>query len=49
VIGYTAAEFATAGRYLLPVLLAWFATMMTVFFAPDEFEEILDFSASPSS
>ena len=31
VIGYTADN--TAGRYLLPVLLAWFATMMTVFFA----------------
>ena len=30
VVGYTADE--TAGRYLLPVLLAWFATMMTVFF-----------------
>jgi len=29
VIGYTADD--TAGRYLLPVLLAWFATMMTVF------------------
>jgi len=31
VIGYTGDD--TAGRYLLPVLLAWFATMMTVFFA----------------
>ena len=31
VIGYTADDIA--GRYLLPVLLAWFATMMTVFFA----------------
>jgi len=31
VIGYTADD--VAGRYLLPVLLAWFATMMTVFFA----------------
>jgi hypothetical protein len=31
VIGYTAD--VAAGRYLLPVLLAWFATMMTVFFA----------------
>ena len=31
VIGYTADNIA--GRYLLPVLLAWFATMMTVFFA----------------
>jgi hypothetical protein len=31
VIGYTADN--TAGRYLLPVLLAWFSTMMTVFFA----------------
>jgi hypothetical protein len=30
VIGYTVEE--AAGRYLLPVLLAWFATMMTVFF-----------------
>ena len=30
VIGYTADSIA--GRYLLPVLLAWFATMMTVFF-----------------
>jgi hypothetical protein len=31
VIGYTNEE--AGGRYLLPVLLAWFATMMTVFFA----------------
>ncbi|MGB7749749.1 MAG: hypothetical protein WBN75_20970 [Verrucomicrobiia bacterium] len=31
VIGYTADN--VAGRYLLPVLLAWFATMITVFFA----------------
>ena len=31
VLGYTADNIA--GRYLLPVLLAWFATMMTVFFA----------------
>ena len=31
VIGYTMDD--AAGRYLLPVLLAWFATMMTVFFA----------------
>ena len=31
VIGYTAGD--VAGRYLLPVLLAWFATMMTMFFA----------------
>jgi glucan phosphoethanolaminetransferase (alkaline phosphatase superfamily) len=31
VIGYTADD--VAGRYLLPVLLAWFATMMIVFFA----------------
>jgi hypothetical protein len=31
VIGYTAN--VVAGRYLLPVLVAWFATMMTVFFA----------------
>jgi hypothetical protein len=31
VIGYTADDIA--GRYLLPMLLAWFATMMTVFFA----------------
>jgi hypothetical protein len=31
VIGYTAED--VAGRYLLPVQLAWFATMMTVFFA----------------
>jgi hypothetical protein len=30
VIGYTADD--VAGRYLLPVQLAWFATMMTVFF-----------------
>ncbi len=29
-IGYTADN--TAGRYLLPMLLAWFATLMTVFF-----------------
>jgi hypothetical protein len=31
VIGYTADD--VAGRYLLPVLLAWFATMMTMLFA----------------
>jgi signal transduction histidine kinase len=31
VIGYTADKIA--GRYLFPVLLAWFATMMTLFFA----------------
>jgi len=31
VIGYTADELA--GRYLLPVLLAWFATVLTMFFA----------------
>ena len=31
VIGYTRDD--VAGRYLLPVLLAWFATMMTMFFA----------------
>ena len=31
VIGYTTDD--AAGRYLLPVLLAWFATMMTLFFA----------------
>ena len=31
VIGYTKDD--AAGRYLLPVLLAWFATMMTMFFA----------------
>ena len=30
-IGYTADN--TAGRYLLPLLLAWFAMMMTLFFA----------------
>ena len=30
-IGYTADN--TAGRYLFPLLLSWFATMMTVFFA----------------
>jgi hypothetical protein len=30
VIGYTADD--VAGRYLLPVQLAWFATMMTMFF-----------------
>jgi hypothetical protein len=30
-ISYTAND--TAGRYLLPMLLAWFATMMTLFFA----------------
>jgi hypothetical protein len=30
-VGYTNEE--AGGRYLLPVLLAWFATMMTVFFA----------------
>jgi hypothetical protein len=31
VIGYTADY--TAGRYLLPVILAWFATILTMFFA----------------
>jgi hypothetical protein len=31
VIGYTNQE--AGGRYLLPVLLAWFATIMTIFFA----------------
>jgi hypothetical protein len=31
VIRYTADE--TAGRYLLPMLPAWFATMMTMLFA----------------
>jgi hypothetical protein len=31
VIGYTADDIA--GRYLLPVLLAWFATILTMFFA----------------
>ena len=31
VIGYT--SDLDGGRYLLPVLLAWFATMMTLFFA----------------
>jgi hypothetical protein len=31
VVSYTAND--VAGRYLLPVSLAWFATMMTVFFA----------------
>jgi hypothetical protein len=30
-VGYTNEE--AGGRYLLPVLLAWFATLMTVFFA----------------
>jgi 4-amino-4-deoxy-L-arabinose transferase-like glycosyltransferase len=30
-VGYTNQE--AGGRYLLPVLLAWFATMMTLFFA----------------
>jgi hypothetical protein len=30
-VGYT--NETAGGRYLLPVLLAWFATMMTVFFA----------------
>jgi hypothetical protein len=30
VIGYTADNIA--GRYLLPILLAWFATLMTLFF-----------------
>jgi hypothetical protein len=31
VVSYTADD--VAGRYLLPVLWAWLATMMTVFFA----------------
>jgi hypothetical protein len=29
-VGYTNEE--AGGRYLLPVLLAWFTTMMTLFF-----------------
>ena len=43
VIGYTADNIA--GRYLLPVLLAWFATMMTVFFA--ELPSFASISSSP--
>jgi hypothetical protein len=43
VIGYTADNIA--GRYLLPVLLAWFATMMTVFFA--ELPSTTSISSSP--
>ena len=31
VLGYTVED--AAGRYLLPVLLAWFATILTLFFA----------------
>ena len=42
VIGYTADDIA--GRYLLPVLLAWFATMMTVFFAEPPSATSISFS-----
>jgi hypothetical protein len=45
VIGYTADN--TAGRYLLPVLLAWFATLMTGFFA--EFPSSTSVAFSPSA
>jgi hypothetical protein len=43
VIGYTADD--TAGRYLLPVLLAWFATMMTMLFT--ELPSSASLSSSP--
>ncbi len=45
VIGYTADD--VAGRYLLPVLLAWFATMMTMFFA--ELPSSTSISSSPGA
>jgi hypothetical protein len=43
VIGYTRDD--VAGRYLFPVLLAWFATMTTLFFA--ELPSSASFSSSP--
>ena len=43
VIGYTRDD--VAGRYLFPVLLAWFATMTTLFFA--ELPPSASFSSSP--
>jgi hypothetical protein len=43
VIGYTADD--VAGRYLLPVQLAWFATMMTMFFL--ELPSSVPISSSP--
>jgi hypothetical protein len=45
VIGYTADD--TAGRYLLPVLLAWFATMMTMLFT--ELPSSASLSSSPGA
>jgi hypothetical protein len=45
VIGYTRDD--VAGRYLLPVMLAWFATMMTAFFA--ELPSSTSFSSSPGT
>jgi hypothetical protein len=45
VIGYTADD--VAGRYLLPVLLAWFAALMTMFFA--EVPAATPISSSPGA
>ncbi len=45
VIGYTADN--TAGRYLLPLLLAWFTTLMVIFFA--ELPSSASFSSSPDA
>jgi hypothetical protein len=44
-IGYTADN--TAGRYLLPLLLAWFATILTLFFA--EMPSSTSISSSPGA
>ncbi len=44
-IGYTADN--TAGRYLFPVLLAWFATLLTTFFA--ELPSSTSISSSPGA
>ena len=45
VINYT--KDTTGGRYVLPVLLAWFATMMTLFFA--ELPSSVSFSSNPKA
>jgi hypothetical protein len=45
VIGYTADDMA--GRYLLPVLWAWLATMMTVLFAEES--SATSISSSPGA
>ena len=45
VIGYTNEE--AGGRYLLPVLLAWFATLMTMFFAEPTSSMSTSFNPNP--